>query len=45
MPYATKEQFEKIYGKKRVEKMRQLKAKYDPQNRFGNAHTTKYFDK
>lgn len=45
MPYATQEQFEACYGKERVEKMRDLKAKYDPQHVFGNAHTAKYFDK
>lgn len=44
MPYATKEEFEKCYGTERVEKMRALKKKYDPQNIFGNAHTAKYFD-
>lgn len=45
MPYATKEQFEACYGKETVEKMRTLKAEFDPNNRFGNAHTAKYFDK
>lgn len=44
MPYATREQFEKCYGKERVERMRKLKKRYDPENRFGNAHTVKYFD-
>ena len=44
MPYTTREQFEQCYGKETVDKMRQLKAKYDPANRFGNAHTRKYFD-
>jgi len=45
MPYATQEQFETCYGKERVQKMRDLKQKYDPQNRFGNGHTAKYFEK
>ena len=45
MPYATREQFETCYGKERVEKMRELKRKYDPQGVFGNGHTAKYFDK
>ncbi len=44
MPYATQEQFEQCYGKENVAEMRRLKAKYDPDNRFGNAHTKKYFD-
>ena len=45
MPYATQEQFETCYGKERIKKMRELKQKYDPDNRFGNGHTAKYFDK
>ena len=45
MPYATQEQFETCYGKERIKKMRELKQKYDPKNRFGNGHTAKYFDK
>lgn len=44
MPYATREQFENCYGAERVEQMRALKKKYDPENRFGNEHTAKYFD-
>jgi FAD/FMN-containing dehydrogenase len=44
MPYATTEQFEACYGKERIENMRRLKAKYDPQNMFSNEHTKKYFD-
>lgn len=43
-PYSTKEEFEQCYGKNRIEAMRQLKQKYDPNNRFGNGHTRKYFD-
>ncbi len=45
MPYATQEEFEKCYGIETVEKMRDLKAKYDPNNVFSNRHTAKYFDK
>jgi FAD/FMN-containing dehydrogenase len=44
MPYATKEQFETAYGKERVQTMRILKKHFDPENRFGNAHTAKYYD-
>lgn len=44
MPYATTEQFEACYGRERIENMRRLKAKYDPQNMFSNGHTQKYFD-
>lgn len=44
MPYATKEQFETCYSKEKVENMRCLKAQYDPEHRFGNAHTAKYYD-
>lgn len=43
MPYASKEQFEACYGKERVEQMRELKAHFDPQSVFGNAHTAKYY--
>lgn len=45
MPYASRDQFEQAYGIERVEKMRALKEKYDPQHLFGNRHTQKYFDK
>jgi UDP-N-acetylenolpyruvoylglucosamine reductase len=45
MPYATQEQFETCYGKERIQKMRSMKQKYDRTNRFGNAHTAKYFEK
>ena len=45
MPYATREQFEKSYGKGRVNRLRKLKEKYDAGHLFGNAHTAKYFDK
>lgn len=45
MPYATLDQFNICYGEQRIDKLRALKAKYDPQNRFGNQHTRKYFDK
>lgn len=44
MPFATKEQFEQCYGKERIDAMRRLKQKYDPEDRFGNGHTVKYFD-
>ncbi|HEV8050881.1 MAG TPA: hypothetical protein VGP47_00185, partial [Parachlamydiaceae bacterium] len=44
MPFATQEQFEKSYGMERINKMRVLKQKFDPENLFSNAHTTKYFD-
>ncbi len=44
MPYATREQFEVCYGKQRVEKLREMKRKYDPDHLFGNAHTAKYYD-
>jgi len=44
MPYATKQQFEKCYGKERIEEMRRLKQHFDPENRFGNAHAAKYYD-
>ena len=44
MPFHTKEDFEKAYGPENIAKMRQLKQKYDPENRFLNAHTAKYFD-
>lgn len=44
MPFTTQEQFEKCYGKERIQKMRELKQKYDPSNLFGNGHTRKYFD-
>jgi len=44
MPYASKEQFEKAYGEERVENMRKLKTQFDPENRFGNSHTARYFD-
>jgi FAD/FMN-containing dehydrogenase len=44
MPFATREQFEQCYGKERIEKMQELKAKYDPSNMFSNGHTKKYFD-
>lgn len=44
MPFTTQEQFIKCYGKERIEKMRELKHKYDPENIFSNAHTAKYYD-
>lgn len=44
MPYATKELFEKCYGKEQIQKMRLLKEKYDPNHIFSNEHTKKYFD-
>ncbi len=44
MPYATREQFEECYGKDRVNKLRSLKSKHDPEHLFGNAHTAKYYD-
>lgn len=44
MPYATSEEFEKCYGKESLEKLRQLKEKYDPGHVFGNTHTAKYFE-
>ena len=44
MPFATREQFEACYTKERVENLRTLKQKYDPEHLFGNAHTKKYFD-
>lgn len=44
MPFATQADFEKAYGKEPVDKLRALKRKYDPEHRFGNAHTAKYFD-
>lgn len=44
MPFTTQEQFEACYGHDRVEKMRELKQKYDPSNIFSNEHTKKYFD-
>jgi hypothetical protein len=45
MPFATKEEFERSYGKERVERMRNLKDRYDPSHLFGNAHTNKYYDR
>ena len=45
MPFASREDFERSYGKKQVEKMRDLKQIYDPEHRFGNAHTKKYYDR
>lgn len=44
MPFTTQQEFEKCYGKERIENMRKLKQKYDPENLFGNCHTKKYFD-
>lgn len=44
MPYATKEQFEKCYGSDRLTTLREMKGKLDPDHRFGNAHTAKYYD-
>lgn len=44
MPYATREQFEKSYGKERVVLLRAMKNKYDPGHIFGNVHTAKYYD-
>src|SRR5690606_214092 len=32
MPYATKEQFERCYGLERIQNLRQLKLKYDPEH-------------
>jgi FAD/FMN-containing dehydrogenase len=45
MPFASREDFERSYGKERVERMRDLKEKYDPEYRFGNAHTKKYYNR
>jgi len=45
MPFASKEDFERSYSKERVERMRDLKEKYDPEHRFGNAHTKKYYNR
>lgn len=44
MPFTTQEQFEKCYGKEKIEDLRKLKQKYDPENLFSNSHTKKYFD-
>ncbi len=44
MPFQSREDFEKCYGLEAVENLRKLKQKYDPEHRFGNAHTAKYFD-
>lgn len=44
MPFATREDFEKCYGMERVNELRRLKQKYDPDHVFGNGHTAKYFD-
>lgn len=44
MPFTTKEEFEKCYNPEMIQRLRQLKQKYDPQHLFGNAHTAKYFD-
>lgn len=44
MPFSSKEEFEACYGRNRVAEMRRLKGVYDPEGRFGNAHTAKYFD-
>jgi FAD/FMN-containing dehydrogenase len=43
MPFASREQFEKCYGKEQVEKLRTLKEKYDPDILFNNGHTNKYY--
>lgn len=43
MPYATKEQFVKCYGLEKIQNLRQLKLKYDPEHRFGSSYTRKYF--
>lgn len=44
MPWATREQFEKAYGKETVERLRACKAQFDSKHVFGNAHTAKYYD-
>jgi len=44
MPFATQADFEKAYGQETVARLRSLKQKYDPEHRFGNGHTAKYFD-
>ena len=43
MPFATQKEFEESYGKDTVDNMRRLKMKYDPDGRFSNGHTTKYY--
>ena len=45
MPFATREEFEKCYGKDTIQNLRDLKQKYDPNHVFGNSHTAKYFEK
>lgn len=44
MPYATQEQFEKCYGPERMQRLREMKAYFDPDHVFGSAHTAKYYD-
>ena len=44
MPFTNKKEFEKCYNPETIQRLRQLKQKYDPQHLFGNAHTAKYFD-
>jgi FAD/FMN-containing dehydrogenase len=44
MPFASQEEFIACYGKDRIEKMRELKKKFDPENRFSSKHTYKYYD-
>ncbi len=43
MPFATKEQFERSYGKETLERLRELKKQYDPDGIFCSKHTKKYY--